>query len=141
LNLKDHIIWSAWKEAVGSHIATQTRVDRFYRKTLFIKVSNSVWMHQLQFMKDEIMGRVNGIAGKSVVQNIFFSIGSISSAHSLPKNGIEISSDNTALNDREKKRIEKSLSPLKDNELIEILRRTMTKNLIRRKMSDRRKEP
>ena len=77
---KDIQIMTAWGKAVGSTIAAQTAMERFANGTLYIKVSNSVWMQQLQFMKEEITERINDVLGARRIRNILFSIGRIEPA-------------------------------------------------------------
>ena len=141
LSVKDQSIWDAWSKAVGPLIASQTNVDRFNRETLFLKVSSPAWMHQLQFMKNDIIQKMNDILGKEVVKKLFFYIGNTASVSSKKTDGFVFQPSNHILKDREKRFIEKCLTSLNDLELVEILRRAMTKNLIRRKMDEQRKDP
>jgi hypothetical protein len=128
-----------WQKAVGPQISVQTRPDRLKRNTLFIKVSSSVWMQQLHSLKQEIMEKINQTLGKELIKNIHFSIGDIPSAIPTNTYSSSFSSDFYPLKDKEIKLIEKSISSVEDPELKEILRRVMTKNIIRRRLSVNRK--
>ncbi len=141
LRIKDQPLWDAWGKAVGPAISRQTRVDHFDRDTLFVKVSSSVWMQQLQFMKKEILGRMNEILGKEAVKSLFFSIGD--TAADRPKNidAFSLKPDEYPLQETDKRLIEKCTAAIADRELHDILKRAMTKQLIRRKMADSRKSP
>jgi hypothetical protein len=130
-----------WYKAVGPQISAHTRPDKLRRNTLFVKVSSSVWMQQLHNLKSEIIEKFNNLMGKELVRNIHFSIGEIPSA--LPKisHPESFSLESYPLKDKEKKLIEKSTSSVADKELKEILKRVMTKNIIRRRLSGTRKSP
>jgi len=130
-----------WHKAVGPQISAQTRPDRLRRNTLFVKVSSSAWMQQLHNLKTEIIEKFNQLIGKELVKDIYFSIGEIPST--LPEKSYPglFSPETYPLKDKEKKLIEKSTSSIADKELKEILKRVMTKNIIRRRFSGTRKPP
>ena len=128
-----------WQKAVGPQISVQTRPDKLKRNTLFVKVSSSVWMHQLHILKQDIIEKINQLLGKELITNIHFSIGEIPSAMPTNSYSSSFSPDSYPLRDKDKKLIEKSISSVADPELKEILRRVMTKNIIRRRLSGNRK--
>ncbi|HYA14093.1 MAG TPA: hypothetical protein VEF33_07120, partial [Syntrophales bacterium] len=78
---------------------------------------------------------------KELVRNVHFSIGEIPSALREKSNPELFSPETYPLKDKEKKLIEKSTSSIADKELKEILKRVMTKNIIRRRFSGTRKPP
>jgi hypothetical protein len=129
-----------WQKAVGPKISVQTRPDRLKRNTLFVKVSSSVWMQQLHILKQEIIEKINQLLGKELIKNIHFSIGEIPSTMPTNSYSSSFSPDSYPLRDKDKKLIEKSVSSVEDPELKEILRRVMTKNIIRRRLSANRKD-
>ena len=128
-----------WQKAVGPQISVQTRPDRLKRNTLFVKVSSSVWMHQLHILKQEIIEKINQLLGKELIKNIHFSMGDIPSTMPTNSYSSPFSPDSYPLRDKDKELIEKSISSVADRELKEILRRVMTKNIIRRRLSGNRK--
>ena len=130
-----------WQKAVGPQISVQTRPDRLKRNTLFIKVSSSVWMQQLHILKQEIIEKLNQLLGKELIRNIHFSIGEIPSTMSTNSYSSSFSPDSYPLKEKDKKLIEKSVSSVEDPELKEILRRVITKNIIRQRLSADRKAP
>jgi hypothetical protein len=129
-----------WQKAVGPNISAQTRPDRLRRNTLFVKVSSSAWMHQLHILKQEIIEKINELLGKELIKNVHFFIGEIPSAMPASSNGSSFSPGSYPLRDKDKKLIEKSISSVEDPELKEILRRVMTKNIIRRRLSANKKD-
>jgi hypothetical protein len=129
-----------WQKAVGPQISVQTRPDRLKRNTLFVKVSSSVWMHQLHILKQDIIEKINELLGNELIKNVHFSIGEIPSTMPTNSYSSSFSTDSYPLRDKDKKLIEKSISSVEDPELKEILRRVMTKNIIRRRLSANRKD-
>jgi hypothetical protein len=129
-----------WQKAVGPQISVQTRPDRLKRNTLFVKVSSSVWMHQLHILKQDIIEKINELLGKELIKDVHFSIGEIPSTMPTNSYSSSFSTDSYPLRDKDKKLIEKSISSVEDPELKEILRRVMTKNIIRRRLSANRKD-
>jgi hypothetical protein len=129
-----------WQKAVGPQISVQTRPDRLKRNVLFVKVSSSVWMHQLHILKQDIIEKINQLLGKELIKNIHFSMGDIPSTMPTNSYSSSFSPDSYPLRDKDKKLIEKSISSVEDPELKEILRRVMTKNIIRRRLSANRKD-
>src|SRR5512139_838349 len=66
-----------WRRAVGPQIASQTHPVSLKRGLLVVHVSSPVWMHQLQFMKEEIIGRIKELSFPEEIQNLRFCIGEI----------------------------------------------------------------
>ncbi len=78
--LKTYSIWGAWKEIVGEPIALHTQPHAIRNRILFIEVSHSTWMQQLQFLKPTLLGKINGFLGKSMIEDIRFKVGKITPA-------------------------------------------------------------
>jgi len=78
--LKTYSIWGAWKEIVGEAIALQTQPRAIRNHILFIDVSHSTWMQQLQFLKPTLLGKINGFLGESLIEDIRFKVGKIPAA-------------------------------------------------------------
>ena len=78
--LKTYSIWGAWKEIVGEPIALQTQPRAIRNHILFIDVSHSTWMQQLQFLKPTLLGKINGFLGESLIEDIRFKVGKIPAA-------------------------------------------------------------
>ena len=128
-----------WLKAVGSRIATQTSPDRLQKGSLFVKVSNSAWMQQLHFLKEEMIEKINRQMGDQSVKNIFFSIGEVLPSARTDQDPAVFYPESFPLKGRDKKLIEQSIASVSDQELKEILKRVMTKDLIRRRLRGTRK--
>ena len=68
-------VWDIWAHTVGATIAENTRPAAFKGRLLLVHVSSSVWVHQLQFMKRELIEKVNAACGTELVGDITFKIG------------------------------------------------------------------
>ena len=60
----------AWEEAAGAVVAAQARPLRMRRGRLELAVPSAVWRTQLTFAKDDLLRRVNELAGDVVVREI-----------------------------------------------------------------------
>ena len=68
-------VFELWPKAVGAFIAENARPAAFKGNVLLVYVSASPWMHQLQFLKPDIINRVNAALGEPLVSDIKFKIG------------------------------------------------------------------
>ena len=75
--LEEYGIWPIWNETVGATIARNAQPEKIRNGTLFVKVSSSTWMQELQYMKEMISNKLNQSLGREVVKNIFFYIGKL----------------------------------------------------------------
>jgi predicted nucleic acid-binding Zn ribbon protein len=73
--LREYAVWPLWDEVVGATVALHARPTRIRRGLLFISVDSSVWMQELQFLKETIRERLNGQLGGDVVKDLFFVLG------------------------------------------------------------------
>lgn len=68
-------IWQCWEEAVGKAVSQNTRPAALRGKRLIVNVASPTWLHQLQFLKDDLIDNLNRHAGKDLVEDIRFRIG------------------------------------------------------------------
>lgn len=68
-------VWGLWDEAVGNTIAQNARPAAFRGKLLIVHVSSSTWIHQLQFLKHDMIAKLNAALGKPLIAEIKFKIG------------------------------------------------------------------
>ena len=76
--LKAYSIWGAWKEIVGESIAIHAQPHSIQNHILFIHVSHSTWIQQLQFLKSTLLEKINTFLGEPLIQDIRFKLGKIS---------------------------------------------------------------
>ena len=68
------LVWKCWDKTVGETIANNARPALFKGRILYVNVTSSPWIHQLQFFKQDIIGKLNTALGKNVVNDIKFRI-------------------------------------------------------------------
>lgn len=66
-----------WPEIAGDQVAAHTRPDQIRFKKLHLVVENSVWLHQLTFLKPTLLKKINEAAGSQIVADILFRVGEI----------------------------------------------------------------
>jgi len=66
-----------WVSIVGEPIASNTWPDQIRYKKLYLLVHNSVWLHQLTFLKPTLIHKLNAVAGGELVTDIVLRVGEI----------------------------------------------------------------
>ncbi len=135
---EDRRLVEAWGQAVGPQIASQSRPEHLKRETLSVKVASSVWMQQLFFLKEEIIGKVNAALGNSI-KDIRFTIGPLPPPpEGANRQSLSPPLPSGPLKERDKKMMEACLGSLADQELREIIRRVMTREITSRRSQERK---
>lgn len=116
-------IWEVWKEVVGEPIASRAHPDYIKQKTLCVRVSNSAWLQDLQFRRDEIIERLNARLGRPMVENILFKIGPVEKEASGTEGSGSIPSG--PMDQDVRSEIEEHLSKIKDPDLRESIRKAI----------------
>ena len=70
-------LWRQWDDLVGPAIAKNARPAAIKGKLLLVNVSSAPWMQQLQYLKDELVEKLNNAFDKEVVKDIRFKIGPV----------------------------------------------------------------
>ncbi len=70
-------IWDRWDRIVGKAVAENAQPAAFKGKILMVHVNSSTWLHQLQFIKAEMISKLNKALGKELVKEIKFKIGAL----------------------------------------------------------------
>jgi hypothetical protein len=68
-----------WVSIVGEPIASNTWPDQIRYKRLYLLAHNSVWLHQLTFLKPTLLHKLNCVAGGELVTDIVLRVGEIPS--------------------------------------------------------------
>jgi predicted nucleic acid-binding Zn ribbon protein len=78
LGLEDELKgWQAvgeWPRLVGPRVARHTRAVGFQGGTLRVEVEGSAWMHELGFLKRDLIRRLNSHLGSDLVHDVRFII-------------------------------------------------------------------
>jgi hypothetical protein len=137
----DRRLLDIWRRAVGPQIATQTHPDTLKRGVLFVRVSAPVWMHQLQFMKEEILDRIRELSGPDEVRTLRFCIGEIPPAPPCKAETPPLDPALPPLAGRDRTMMRESLETVQDPELRTILERVMAREISRRRQREKRRDP
>ncbi len=73
-----------WVAVVGEPIASNTWPDQIRFKKLYLLVRNSVWLHQLTFLKPTLIHNLSRVAGGDLITDIVLRIGELPDAGYLP---------------------------------------------------------
>jgi hypothetical protein len=128
--MKDRSLIDAWNRAAGPQIGAKAQPDRLREGVLYVRVATSVWMHELQFMKQDIISKLNGILGETKVSQIRFFIGEVEAPRArqaVPN----VPPDARDLKAEEKDYIRETLAGVADPDLKDILQKTMTRSILR----------
>lgn len=68
---------SIWNRTVGKSVAENAQPFALKGKILIVNVTSSSWIQQLRFFKKDILRKINISAGKELVEEIKFKIGTI----------------------------------------------------------------
>ena len=75
--LQEYRVWEVWEEAVGRPVARKAQPSKIQRGKLFVTVSNSAYLQEMQFYKAQIRDAVNRSLSAPVVKDIFFVLGRV----------------------------------------------------------------
>jgi predicted nucleic acid-binding Zn ribbon protein len=70
-------VWHVWDSIVGDVISKNAKPAAFKGKILLVYVTSSTWIHQLQFLKKEMIANLNETLGKSLIDDLKFKIGPV----------------------------------------------------------------
>lgn len=113
--LKAYSILGKWREIVGSAVAEHSQPRLIRNRILFIDVSHSTWMQQLQFLKPTLLDKINSSLGESLIQDIRFKVGRISPNVSVPLKDFSLKDE--ALDPATLNRIEGMVQKIEDQEV------------------------
>jgi hypothetical protein len=82
--LHEYRVWEVWESTVGTAVARRAQPQRIQDGKLFVTVSHSAWMQELQFAKIVIKEKLNQQLGAGVIKDIFFMLGKAQQVVELP---------------------------------------------------------
>ncbi len=71
-NPENYNIWKVWDEVVGQSIARHARPIRMLKGKLMVEVSESIWLQELEYLKDTIKTNLNERLGRIAIERIDF---------------------------------------------------------------------
>ncbi|WP_226377820.1 DUF721 domain-containing protein [Citrifermentans bremense] len=127
--LKEGRIWLVWDEAVGSRIASHAQPSSFRAGALTISVDSSPWLQQLNYLKKELIGKVNDALEEELVTELQFKGGKVNPSSAIKSPAPPKRRD---LSDEERQWIEEQAESVADPEL-----RAVFESLIRKDKESR----
>lgn len=73
--VREHRILIQWEKVVGPRVAARTTPDALDKGTLWVRVDSSTWMHQLSFLKEDIIAKANALCGQDIVSDLRLHLG------------------------------------------------------------------
>lgn len=64
-----------WAEVVTEEISRQTEAIKVKNRVLYVNTKSPVWAQELNFLKKEIIDKINAMAGLEAVKDIRFKAG------------------------------------------------------------------
>ena len=130
-NVRESRAVQAWASIVGDRIAARAWPHRIADGTIVVAVESSSWLHQLSFMKDDIIAQINKAAGGALVSAVRFELAGRISRHGGPKRGVVrprlrriVKRPPASSTPAHQRAIEKDAEAVEDDELRAIIERT-----------------
>ena len=127
--LEENRIICLWPEIVGKAISENTQPLGLRNRILQVKVINSVWMQQLQFMKGIILQKIKNQDEGKGIDDIKFYLGEIEKSQQEAAKKSIYFVPREALGKEEKEKIEKEVEEVQDPEIRESLARLFARGI------------
>ncbi len=85
--LLEHHLRAHWPAIAGERIAAHSRPDQIRFKKLYLIVENSVWLHQMTFLKPALLEKINEAAGDRLVNELVVRVGEVEQVKSENEKG------------------------------------------------------
>lgn len=117
-----------WPEFVGQGLAKHTLPERLKFKTLTLRVDGPTWMHELSFLKRDMIHKINKKLGKDFIKTLHLKVGPISSQQGGNKQNHKKIPDK-ALSAHSKEVLQEALSSMEDMPLKRVIEKAMEQHL------------
>lgn len=74
LQLEYAQIWDEWESLVGVHLARHSHPMTVKEGVLYVHAERSPWMHKLAYEKWNILKRINKLANKELVSDLYIQL-------------------------------------------------------------------
>ena len=81
VRLWEHRLQKEWKALVGEVVAAHTWPARIKFRKLYVAVDNSVWLHQLRYLKATLLENIQARMEELQLEDIIFRIGELPEPH------------------------------------------------------------
>lgn len=129
IDLDDIRIWEVWDDVVGKTIAGHARPSWIKKGVLMVKVTDSVWLQDLEFKTETIKESLNSKLQSEAIKKIRFRVGRPQdSRQKNAKRSRQEDDQHLAL--EEQGEMEEVLARIKDKELRSSLRKVIRKTTL-----------
>ena len=67
--VRENRIATEWRKLVGPRVAARSWPERVRDGLLYVRVSSSAWLHELSFLEEELVSRINAALGDPPMVN------------------------------------------------------------------------
>lgn len=64
-------IWERWNDLAGPHLAAHGQPRGIRENVLYVEAESPVWMHRFALRKWDVIKRINAMAGRELVSDLF----------------------------------------------------------------------
>jgi len=117
----------SWPELVGATLATHTTPEKLKFKTLTLLVDGPTWMHELSFLKRDMIQKINKRLGKDRVKTLQLKVGP-TSPKDVPAQAPRKTSDKP-LSTQARAVLQEALASVEDPPLKKVIQKAMERHL------------
>jgi hypothetical protein len=125
INFDDIGIWKLWDDVVGKTIARHARPSSIKKGVLLVKVTDSVWVQELEFKAETIKERLNTKLERDAIRKIKFRVGTPQDSKQIDKKRPQQGHDQ-GLTAEKRREMEEILARIKNKEIRASFRQIMT---------------
>ncbi len=133
-------IFRQWRKVVGGGLIDKCQPTKIKRHTLYIDVKSSSWAHQLIYLQEEIINRVNNLAGVTLIAAIHcraVKAGQLKTVSGSAEKGEKLLSGSLVSEAEELVWRKETETSVKDPELLEIICRMRCHCEARRRLAEK----
>jgi predicted nucleic acid-binding Zn ribbon protein len=130
--LRQYTIWTRWAELVGERLAARTQPLSLRDGVLSVLVANSAWLNELNFMRVDLVRRLNEFLGSSTITAVRLFSGPIKALPRYHERQIVACAADVELPPEYLAEVEREATTVDDPELREAIRGARIAQLKRR---------
>jgi len=135
VKLKQHRAWSLWAEVVGPAISAHAQPTAIRGGRLFVAVEDSLWLHQLNYLRHQILAELNNKLGKDALRDMVLRVGEVKPPASPSRRAVPSPALLKTLTPQEVERMRELLSPIRELPCCEVLQRILHLHFCRKESS------
>jgi hypothetical protein len=129
VKLRQYRAWGLWDEVVGPAISAHAQPCSVRGGSLLVAVEDSLWLHQLNYLKHRILVELNERLGKAVLRDMVLRVGEVIPPSPAPMARLPFPE---SLSPSEEERMQRILSPIKDLPCREVVERVVLLHFCRK---------